>query len=180
MYISVYRVCQKQGTKAGPLTAYAQQWTMSHIAGNKQPDPRKYFITDLIQFVNKQRNNKKTLAVGILLDVNAHIGDETEGIQTLTEALRPTDIHGNQLDAGGPTTYLRGTKRIDYALLCPLFLPYVRRCGFGAFQDGPTTDHHFGYIDLNMRGMLVGDITAIDHHSGQALKSNSPNSIQSH
>ena len=51
LFISAYRVCQKARSKAGPLTSYAQQWTMSHIAGNPHPDPRNDFISDLIQFL---------------------------------------------------------------------------------------------------------------------------------
>jgi hypothetical protein len=29
MFISAYRVCQTAGSRAGPLTSYAQQWTIS-------------------------------------------------------------------------------------------------------------------------------------------------------
>ena len=115
MFISAYRVCQKGGTKAGPLTSYAQQWTMSRVAGNKNPDPRQNVIDDLIQFVKEQHSNRN-LAVGIFLDANEQLGDEVEGLQKLTAALGPTDTHGHQLgNAGAPASYLRGNKRLDYA-----------------------------------------------------------------
>ena len=62
MFISAYRVCQKPGSKAGPLTAYAQQWTISHVAGNPKPDPRKDFITDLIAFVKEKKRETQNLS----------------------------------------------------------------------------------------------------------------------
>jgi hypothetical protein len=173
MFLSVYRVCQTRGSKVGPrMTAYAQQWTLSRVAGKQDPNPRDDVITDLIQFVKAQTLRKPT-AVGIFIDANKSLGDEPEGLQRLTKALGLTDIHANHLDNNQePATYLRGTKRLDYALISQQFLPHVQRCGLGAFQDGPTTDHRYGYIDLHLEAML--DVTAIDHFYGRALKSNPP------
>ncbi len=177
MFISAYRVCQKAGSKAGPLTSYAQQWTMSHVAGNPTPDPRNDFITDLVQFVKDQRK-LKPLAININLDANESMGDEAAGLQRLTTELGLTDVHGNQLNAEtAPTTYIRGTKRIDYGLMCPLLLKYVIRCGFGAFHDGPVTDHRWAHIDLDLAGYFNGGVTAIEHLAGRSLKSKSPKEV---
>ena len=177
LFISAYRVCQKAGSKAGPLTSYAQQWTMAHVSGNKHPDPRKDFIKDLIQFV-KDKLRTKPFAININLDANERLGDEADGLQLLTTELNLTDIHGNQLGAkNAPATYTRGTKQIDYGLICQRLLPYVIRCGFGAFHDGPVTDHRWGYIDLDLSGYFGGGVTAIENLSGRSLKSNSPKDV---
>ena len=177
MFISAYRVCQKAGSPAGPLTSYAQQWTMSHVAGNSNPDPRQDFISDLIQFV-KEKRNLRPVAVNINLDANEQMGDEHNGLQRLTEELGLTDIHGNQLGRQhAPATYLRGRKTVDYGLVCHLLLPYIIRCGFGAFHDGPVTDHRWGYIDLDLAGYLGGGITAIDNPSGRGLQTTSPKEV---
>ena len=105
MFVSAYRVCQKASAKVSPLTSFAQQWTMSCVAGKKQLDPPKDFITDIIQFVKKQRNDCQ-LAVSILVDANKLLGTELDGIQKLTETLQLTDIHCNQLGPDGPATYI--------------------------------------------------------------------------
>ena len=41
LVVTVYRVCQKKGTKTGPDTAYMQQHVSTREAGIKDPDPRK-------------------------------------------------------------------------------------------------------------------------------------------
>ena len=91
MFISAYRVCQKASAKVGPLTSFAQQWTMSCVADKEGPDSGKDFIIDLIQFVKEQRNDRQ-LAVSILMDANELLGTEPDGIQKLTETLQLTDI----------------------------------------------------------------------------------------
>jgi hypothetical protein len=148
MFISAYHVCQKAGSKAGPLTSYVQQWTMSHITGNKKPDPRKDFIVDLIYRV-KEKRSIKPLAININLDANERIGDKADGLQRLTAELGHTDIHGNKLGAQNtPPTYTRGSQQIDYGLVCQRLIPYIIRCGFGAFHDGPVTDHRWDILTL--------------------------------
>ena len=43
LVVTVYRVCQKKGTKTGPDTAYMQQHVAMREAGIKNPDLRKKF-----------------------------------------------------------------------------------------------------------------------------------------
>jgi hypothetical protein len=111
MFISACRVCQKAGAKAGPLTSYAQQWTMSRVAGKVTPDPRNDFITDLIQFVTEQRADRQ-IAISMLMDANELLGRETKGMQRLADTLNLTDIHRNMLGPQGPAAYvIRGRTR---------------------------------------------------------------------
>jgi hypothetical protein len=110
MFMSAYQVCQKGGTKVGPLIAYTQQRMLSLAAGNKSPDPRQDFISDHLQFIKMQRI-RKDITVTIFLDANERLGDEADGQQQLTETLNLTDIHGNRLDQEQESAiYLRGSK----------------------------------------------------------------------
>ena len=44
---NVYNVCKNTIGRAGPATAFAQQWHLLRLAGDKTPDPRKQCISDL-------------------------------------------------------------------------------------------------------------------------------------
>ena len=98
-------------------------------------------------------------------------------MQRLATTLGLTDVHENKLGDQAPATYTRGSKQIDYGLVCSRLLPYVIRCGYGAFHDGPVTDHRWGYINIDLSGHFGGGVTAIEHLAGRALKSNSPREV---
>jgi hypothetical protein len=77
--ISAYRVCQKPGSKVGPLTFSAQQWTMARVVGKQNPDPCNDFMTDLIQFVKEQRASCQ-LGDSILMDANKPLDRKANGL----------------------------------------------------------------------------------------------------
>ena len=52
--ISAYRVCSTK--TAGPFTAYSQQAHILSIRGKTNPDPRQEIIQDLIDFIQKNKN----------------------------------------------------------------------------------------------------------------------------
>jgi hypothetical protein len=53
---TAYRPCASQG----PNTAWIQQWTLLRESGDKNPDPIKYFYTDLEKQISqwKQEGNE--------------------------------------------------------------------------------------------------------------------------
>ena len=83
------------------------------------------------------------LPVNINLNANKLMGEELEGLPTrLTAILGLADVHDNKLRNSAPASYIRGSLHIDHRPGCSGLLPYVIRCGLGAFRDGPVPYHH--------------------------------------
>ena len=62
--VTVYKP-YKNHLGSGPFTVYNQQWTMMRHNNIKQPEPRKQFDADLLQFIQKlQANSHRLIIVG--------------------------------------------------------------------------------------------------------------------
>jgi hypothetical protein len=58
---NIYNICKKCIDRAGPATAYAQQWHLLRMAGDKNPNPHKLnaYQTSKISYSNTRRTREK-------------------------------------------------------------------------------------------------------------------------
>jgi len=119
---NVYNVCKNAIGRAGPATAFAQQWHLLRLAGNKTPDPRKQCISDLKLLIQEhQKNPGKILIVG---DINEELGTDPSGFASICANYNLADIHAHfHPDDNDLVTYIRGSKRVDYAMASHTLLP---------------------------------------------------------
>ena len=66
--------------------------------------------------------------------------------------------HGIQ---GEPNTYSRGSKRLDYIFVSPPILDYVDICGIEPFHSVIHNDHRGLFVDLDLQGLLGGEMASI-------------------
>jgi hypothetical protein len=114
---TTYRVCDAHISSTSASTAYHQQWYLSCMAGEQYPNPRKHFITDLIQEIKKQQMAGADIIIGG--DFNERLGETQDGLVHLVTDCGLVDIHAtNHGTLEEPNTYSRGTK-VDYVFVSP-------------------------------------------------------------
>ena len=101
---SIYRVCQKKGTTAGPNTAYTRQFEELSRRGVQRPDPRKQTLTDLTKLI--QEYAPQGYHPMIMGDFNDEI--TAKEIQDFMEENQLIDIIGDMHDEEPPATYAQG------------------------------------------------------------------------
>lgn len=144
--LTVYRVCQRSGSNAGPTTAYSQQIgemlqlqeelrNVQQFAdrGESIPqstrrrlDPRTRLLQDLLELINnEQREGFRPI---ICMDANEDWSSRT-GTQS-AEFIRDAGLSDPLCDrfyqdGVTPTTYARGSQRIDYILFDEALVPAI-------------------------------------------------------
>ena len=142
--INAYQVCQNGVT--GNMTAancqIAQLMQEEHNT-TTTVNPRRAFIQDLTSVIQQhQATGNSIILVG---DFNETIGTENDsdtGMNQLVTNCNLADLFNVRLGtAEQPTTYQRGHKRLDYALISPSLLPSVQAAGYDPFGYRIQSDH---------------------------------------
>ena len=148
--ISAYRTCPIPSnivlTKSN--SSYTQQYFMLKENGIQDPNLRKQFVDDMLQFIQNLQLRAKDMLL-LMMDANEEIGKETIGIINLITKGGLQDLftthHGRSCEI---ETFIKGTKRIDYILGTPNIIPYIKQCGYLPFQSGTISDHRGLFLDL--------------------------------
>jgi exonuclease III len=151
-----YRVVNTDMQRAGPSTAYFQQWAKLRAEGNEQPDPRKQFLTDLSAYIKGLR--KDNHAILLMMDANESTRAHNSQITKFLEECDMVDLHENQHRNlhGKPNTYIRGKECIDMIAGTVDVAEEVERAGIEAFYQTFYSDHRGLFIDMNMNKLLKG------------------------
>jgi hypothetical protein len=125
----------------------------------QSPHPRKQFIKDLIEFINKKRSADHDIMLN--LDANKILGKETQGISKLMREcglVDLLDIPGMGREGQLQDTYRRGTScHIDFMLGTVRVHLSIRCSGALEYNDGIVSDHWGLYIDLDPMILFGGN-----------------------
>ena len=175
--ICAYQVVKNSIGKAGPSTAYAQQWHLLRIRGIAEPDPNKQFLADL----GKRIDNLKEAGseIILMLDANDSLQSASSKFTRWVREKELVDLHllrhGNDEE---PPTYARGSKRIDYILATSKIAEYMSKAGILPLHDFCTSDHRALFVDIELQEYLKGDPNPFAPQSSRAIQSNDPRAVR--
>jgi exonuclease III len=177
--ISAYQVCQSRTT--GLNTAANQQISQlleeaATAMDATRINPRAAFIRDLQNLINQQQTNgEQTILVG---DFNEEIGSENSGMAQLATELGLVDLFSTRLGtAAVPSTYIRGHKRLDYALISPGILPSVKAAGYDPFSYRIQSDHRAFFIDFDTASLFGHKPSPIAPYESRDFNSKTPGTV---
>jgi hypothetical protein len=166
---TAYRPCIGQG----PNTAWIQQWSMLREVGDKNPDPIKYFYTDLEKQITEWKQQGSEVL--IMIDANEHIGEKPGGLTTLFGKMEMTDLIRHRYPkADEPNTHVRGSKRIDYIFGTNKIRDNCVTAGILPFGTGYQSDHRAIFASINIGKILSASVQAIDSITTRKLQQATP------
>jgi exonuclease III len=170
-FITVYQVVEKFAPDKGQFTAAAQQRSLLLRQGDVITDPRQAFQRDLHRFLTQLQQHKHEIL--LLGDFNERLGDKPHETAHIAATFDLTDIfriqHPHLLD---PATYIRGHKRLDFALGSARVAQAVHSCGYEAFNYRFHTDHRAYFIDFDTEALFGSATQQLVHHTTRILHSN--------
>ena len=90
-----------------------------------------------------------------MIDANKSMTKTNSGISNLISVTQLCDpifmLHGAHEE---PSTYIRGSDRIDYFFCSPKLLQYIQRCGILPSDMATIADHRGAYLDIRIRKFL--------------------------
>jgi hypothetical protein len=179
--ISAYQVVDDSNALHRPRTAYKQQWTMLRTDGDRNPDPRKAFVTDIIKYITREQEQDNDII--LMLDANDNLTDPKSNLGRELLARGMTNVYQHlhapyDEMAEEPATFNRGSRCIDFIYATPGVLPFITKCGITAFQEGVAFSDHRGlFIDMELQSFL-GKPQLLLPQQVRGMRSNNPKSCK--
>jgi hypothetical protein len=163
--ISVYQVVEKFTKDKGSFTTAAQQRSLP-FQYNKISLPRStgFHFKGIFETSSHQLKDQhnEILVIG---DFNERLGDNLNGTAQLAAEFSLTDIlwiqHPHLQD---PATYIRGKKRLDFALGSQIVAQAGQECRFEQFNYRFHTDHRAMFIDFDTKALFGSATQQLCHH----------------
>jgi exonuclease III len=176
--ISAYQVCKKPTNKHG-MAAYHQQEVLLHKRKRSNTDPRKNFHIDLQTFIQ----SRKALGDRIILlgDFNETLDDHHSNMLTIASECELIDPW-NQLYPNQSTlpTYIRGSKRLDYALISPKLVQSITAIGYLPFHYLSSTNHRALFLDFDTNKLFGNDNITLASEAGRSFTSRDPKTTETY
>ena len=149
--ICAYQVVQFH--QAGDKTAFSQQLRLLRLEGIDQPCPRQQFIRDLTSLVESlTKQNHDIILMG---DFNEVIGEDPNEMARVMKQGKLTDAYCHKHGlTNESSTYARGNRRVDYILVSPRLVEFIRHTGAEPFNFRIFSDHRGLFVDFSMPGFF--------------------------
>jgi hypothetical protein len=159
MVVSAYQVCVRPTNTHG-TTAFHQQQAIFQRERRSDINPRSNFKKDLMTALQiwKARGD----SIVLMGDFNEDLTEVNSGMSSILHdcTLELVDIIGQMHPSAlGVPTYLRGTTRLDFALISRDLIPSVKACGYLPFYNNFQSDHRFLFLDFDTK-LLFGSMTS--------------------
>ncbi len=119
----------------------------------KDCSPRKSFFDDLDSKIEEWR--EKNYEIILSGDLNEEVGTDVDGFTRLSAKWELVEIiqhhHGTTQE---PPTYVRGTRRLDYAFCTPNLVPSITSCGILPYSKIIDSDHRAIYVDFSTSALM--------------------------
>eukprot|EP00980_Cylindrotheca_fusiformis_P016915 scaffold5139_cov100-Cylindrotheca_fusiformis.AAC.1 len=183
--VTVYQVCMRPTNVVGNTAFHQQQLSIATEAQDNDvelthgPQPRIRFHNDLVNFLRRLR--RKGESIVLMGDFNDDICSGSSPMQRLFQDrdLQFVDIIGRcHPHTQSLSTYIRGTKRLDFILITQDLVPAVRHCGYLPFHSHFRTDHRFAFIDFQTATLFGNLHTKLAPNSLRDFTSKDPKQVQ--
>lgn len=135
---NVYNTINNTVARARPSTIWMQQWKLLRLAGILNPNPRKQFIIDLSKQIEHAYNSQHRIC--IIGDINETLGENPALMSSICVKYHLHDAFSQvHPDMPAFTTYIRGSKRIDYMLISNDM--QLVALGYNQFYEIYNSDH---------------------------------------
>jgi endonuclease/exonuclease/phosphatase family metal-dependent hydrolase len=126
LVVTIYQVYKASINTSSDLTAFTQQWKVIRATGDKTPNPRAKFTSDLSNFLAEYPNDPIILAG----DINSWLGTPNDD-KNFENLVRRHNLKDVLIRSHGPDSEIPTRKeesRIDYIFASEIITDNTLRC----------------------------------------------------